>query len=50
MTRTTYPAVKFNEVAPVVAFGLLALAIVIAACGRLAYRSDPPAATLQPIP
>ena len=37
LTSDLFPAVAFNEVGPVVAFGLTALVIVVATRGRLGY-------------
>jgi membrane protease YdiL (CAAX protease family) len=37
LTSDLFPAAGFNEVGPVVAFGLTALVIVVATLGRLGY-------------
>ena len=45
MTGDLFPAAKNNEVAPVVAFAVLALVIVFATRGRLGYKAADPVAT-----
>ena len=48
LTGDLFPAAKDNEAAPVIAFAVLAVVIVVKTRGRLGYRGSEPAPTAQP--